>query len=158
LADQSPSVERLPRILAVASQGGHWDQLMLLRPALEQFEVRYATTSASLGERDGIPNVLVLTDANRASGIRGLRCFLEARRIVRAVRPDVVISTGAMPGLFCLLLGRSSGARTVWIDSIANSEQQSLSGRLAGKFATLWLTQWEHLARPGGPAFWGAVF
>ena len=32
-----------------------------------------------------------------------------------------------------------------------------MSGRIAGPFADLWLTQWEHLAREGGPEYAGAV-
>ncbi len=33
-------------------------------------------------------------------------------------RPDIVITTGAAPGYFCLRLGKLLGARTIWIDSI----------------------------------------
>ena len=52
------------------------------------------------------------------------------------------------------LAGRS---RTIWIDSIANTERMSLSGRMARPVADAWLVQWEHLSRRGGPAYWGAV-
>jgi hypothetical protein len=38
------------------------------------------------------------------------------------------------------------GARTIWLDSIANSDRPSLSGTFARPFASLWLTQWKHLA------------
>jgi hypothetical protein len=58
----------------------------------------------------------------------------------------MLITTGALPGLFCLIAARLLGARTVWIDSIANSDQPSMSGRIARLFAHEWFTQWEHLA------------
>ena len=32
-----------------------------------------------------------------------------------------------------------------------------MSGRLARRVADAWLTQWQHLARPEGPHYWGAV-
>ena len=32
-----------------------------------------------------------------------------------------------------------------------------MSGRMAGKYADLWLTQWEHLAKDERPAFFGSV-
>jgi hypothetical protein len=48
-------------------------------------------------------------------------------------------------------------ARTIWIDSIANVERLSSSGAQARRVADVWLTQWEHLARPEGPEYWGAV-
>jgi hypothetical protein len=45
----------------------------------------------------------------------------------------------------------------MWIDSIANVKQLSSSGKLAGKFADVWLTQWPDLAKESGPRYWGAV-
>ena len=73
-------------------------------------------------------------------------------------RPDVVVSTGAAPGYFGIRFGKLVGARTIWIDSIANAEELSLSGLKAGKHVDLWLTQWEHLAQQEGPHYHGNVF
>ena len=61
-------------------------------------------------------------------------------------RPDVVVSTGAAPGYLALRCAKLLGARTVWIDSVANVEELSLSGRIASTKADLCLTQWPHLA------------
>lgn len=57
--------------------------------------------------------------------------------IVLLHRPDIVISTGAAPGFFALLFGKLLGARTIWIDSIANAEQLSVSGQKVKLFADL---------------------
>jgi UDP-N-acetylglucosamine:LPS N-acetylglucosamine transferase len=73
-------------------------------------------------------------------------------------RPDVLVTTGSGPGMVALRLAKLIGARTMWIDSIANAGEVSLSGRRAGKHADVWLTQWEHLARPDGPHYEGSVF
>ena len=72
-------------------------------------------------------------------------------------RPDVVISTGAAPGYFGVRLGKWLGARAVWVDSVANAEEPSMSGEKSGGFVDLWLTQWPHLAREGGPRYLGSV-
>ena len=74
------------------------------------------------------------------------------------VRPHVVVSTGAAPGCLAILMGRVLGARTIWLDSIANVEAVSMSGRLVRRAAGLWLTQWPHLAVDEGPEFAGRVF
>ena len=37
-------------------------------------------------------------------------------------RPDVIVTTGAAPGYFALRFGKLLGARTIWIDSMANAE------------------------------------
>jgi UDP-N-acetylglucosamine:LPS N-acetylglucosamine transferase len=72
-------------------------------------------------------------------------------------RPDVVISTGAAPGLIALRLGKWMGARTVWLDSIANVEALSMSGRKALPFADLTLSQWPDVAAREGCQYKGAV-
>ena len=83
---------------------------------------------------------------------------VQLARILRKERPEVVVTTGAAPGLVALVLSRwLCGSRTVWIDSIAAAERLSMSGRLARRVADAWLTQWQHLARPEGPHYWGAV-
>jgi hypothetical protein len=72
-------------------------------------------------------------------------------------KPDIVISTGAAPGYLALRLGRLINAKTIWLDSIANVDQLSLSGLRVGRYADLWLTQWPHLAKPEGPHYGGSV-
>ena len=71
-------------------------------------------------------------------------------------RPHVVISTGAAPGYLALRAGKLLGARTIWIDSVANVEELSLSGRMSSSVADLCLTQWPHLA-DGDVGYAGAV-
>jgi UDP-N-acetylglucosamine:LPS N-acetylglucosamine transferase len=77
--------------------------------------------------------------------------------LILKVRPDVVVSTGAAPGYFAVRFGRLFGASTIWVDSVANVEELSMSGQMAGRCAHVWLTQWPHLARDGGPMFLGSV-
>lgn len=153
---------RKPRIMAVASAGGHWVQLMRLRPAWEGLEVIYVTTDPGLRqtlleEGKPAPDFRVITEGNRWHKRKLIRQLAELTLIMARVRPDAVITTGAAPGYFALRLGRLFGARTVWIDSMANAEELSLSGQQARRHADLWLTQWEHLAKPDGPEFLGSV-
>ena len=154
------------RVLAVASGGGHWVQLLRLRPAWQGCRVTYVTTdpgfraeleadAAAAGEPR--PGYHVVVEANRWQKLRLVRSLLQLSWILLRVRPHAVITTGAAPGYFALRLGKMLGARTAWIDSIANAEELSLSGRKAGRYADLWLTQWEDLARPDGPCYRGAV-
>jgi len=133
-------------VLAVSSGGGHWEELMLLRPALVGINPVFATTSVELARRDHIDAFEFLPDANRDEPWRAAICFMASFRLIRKVRPNMLITTGALPGLFCLIFARLLGARTIWIDSIANSDRPSLSGTIARPFAHEWFTQWEHLA------------
>ena len=145
------------RVLAIASGGGHWQQLMRLRPAFEQQFATYVTTNAAYSIDVPGHDLFVVTDANRDHPLRLIRAACEMLFRVVRVRPDVVISTGAAPGVFGIIFGRLVGARTIWVESIANAEVLSLSGRIALKFAHIVLTQWPHLARAGGPQYHGSI-
>lgn len=145
------------RVLAAASGGGHWEQLMMLRRALDEVECHYVTTDAKLAQKANTRSYSVVTDCNQDQPIAMTRCLLQCVAIVLRQRPDYVVSTGAAPGLLCLAAGRLVGAKAIWIDSIANAEKLSLSGRLARWVANHRLTQWQHLATPGGPRYEGAV-
>lgn len=119
--------------------------------------VSYANTIAGLAEKSGVSPAFVVTDCNRNDVLANLRCIADVWRVVRTVRPEVVVSTGAAPGLIGLVIGKIHGAKCVWVDSVANSERLSLSGKLARFVADIWLTQWEHLAVRQGPGYLGSV-
>lgn len=147
-----------PKVLAVASGGGHWVQLQRLRPALEATgNLVFVTTDAGYAADVAPHRLHSVKDAARDSKLRLILLALQMALIVLRERPDVVISTGAAPGYFALRIGRMLGARTIWLDSIANVDEVSMAGKLARPYADLWLTQWPHLATGEGPQFFGAV-
>ena len=155
-----------PKLMVVASAGGHWVQLMRLRKAWDELNVIYLTTEPGLldfvksmakDEGNPPPQFASVTDANLSEKGRLIRQLFEVFIAVLRHRPDVIITTGAAPGYFALRFGKWIGARTIWIDSMANAEQLSKSGQEVGKYADLWLTQWEHLVQPEGPDFMGRV-
>lgn len=146
----------MKKVLAVASGGGHWVQLLRLRPAYQHHDVTFVSTNAAYA-KDVNTQLLTVTDANMNEKFKLLRMFYEMFLHLITIRPDVIITTGAAPGFAAIALGRLFGAKTIWVDSIANSEELSSSGRNAGRLAHAWLTQWEHLAKEDGPQYWGAV-
>jgi UDP-N-acetylglucosamine:LPS N-acetylglucosamine transferase len=146
------------KVLAVASAGGHWEQLMQIRDSFGlSANVSFATTDSRLAKMNGIEACHELRDYNQDKPLDVLKGLMETRNLINKLSPDVVISTGAAPGLLCLLWARMSGARTIWLDSIANAERMSLSGQLAKTFSTVVLTQWEHLADGSRVQYWGSV-
>ncbi|QJE97062.1 UDP-N-acetylglucosamine--LPS N-acetylglucosamine transferase [Luteolibacter luteus] len=146
-----------PKVLALASGGGHWVQLLRLRPAFEGCDVVFATAKEGYRSDVGEAQFRVIVDANRSNKIGLLKSLWSVFMLLRRERPDVVVSTGAAPGFFALRIGKLMGMRTVWVDSIANAEELSMSGAQAGGCADLWLTQWPHLARKEGPTCMGNV-
>lgn len=149
--------EERPRLFAIASAGGHWQQLMELRPAFSGCDVLYATTIEGLAAEFGAYPSVVVPDCNRNDLWRLPQVATALSREIRRFRPQVVVSTGALPGVAALAIGKSVRARTVWIDSIANAEKMSMSGKMARRFADLWLSQWKHVAEAEGAKFYGGI-
>jgi UDP-N-acetylglucosamine:LPS N-acetylglucosamine transferase len=149
---------RSPRVLAIASGGGHWIQLQRLRPAFADCEVAFATVFPDY--RDDVlgHRFYLVTDATRRSAWKIPLLALQIGRILLREKPDVVVTTGAAPGLVALAVAKTlPSARTMWIDSIANAERMSTSGQHARRFADVWLSQWPDVAGKEGAQFWGAV-
>jgi hypothetical protein len=145
-----------PRVLAVASSGGHWVQLMRLRPAWQGCDVAYLTTDASYlaplraqAERDGVPPPRFYTTvaANRWQKLRLLSQLASIAWVVVRERPTVVCTTGAAPGYFAIRIAGLLGARTVWIDQHRQCGKP-VDGRVAGRQIR------RHLVDPVGKPCW----
>ncbi|GEO09888.1 hypothetical protein SAE01_23840 [Segetibacter aerophilus] len=85
-------------------------------------------------------------DSNRKNKLQLIKSALLVAKHVLSLKPDVIVTTGAAPGLMGILVGKLMGAKTIWIDSIANVEKISMSGNIALKIADRVYTQWEHLS------------
>jgi UDP-N-acetylglucosamine:LPS N-acetylglucosamine transferase len=144
------------RLLAIASGGGHFVQLLRLRPAWEGVDVTYATVQPSAEKLVQPAPFHTFTDVSRADLWRLPRTLFDVARILIKVRPDVIVTTGALPGLVAIVLAKPFGIRTLWIDSIANAELLSSSGRQALRVADRVITQWPHLAEDR-VEHWGSV-
>jgi UDP-N-acetylglucosamine:LPS N-acetylglucosamine transferase len=151
------SNDKKTRVLAVSSGGGHWIQLLRLRPAFAGTDVFFVSVGDSRAADVAPAPYWAIPDANRAQKIKLLWLLLKLFWLVARVRPDVVISTGAAPGYFAVRIGRMMGARTLFLDSIANAEELSLSANLAKRHCDLVLTQWPHLADNDRPGYRGSV-
>ena len=150
-------MSRKKKVLAVASGGGHWVQLLRLRPAFSECDVIFATTRESYRGDVAPARFARIPDSNRWDKTKLVKCALAIFLLILKERPDAIVTTGAAPGYFAIRIGKLLRKRTIWIDSIANAEELSLSGQKAGKHADIWLTQWRHLSAPDGPKFHGNV-
>jgi UDP-N-acetylglucosamine:LPS N-acetylglucosamine transferase len=144
------------RVLALASGGGHFVQLLRLRPAWDGHDVTYATVHAGAGIDVAPAPLLTFRDVSAADWWRLPLTVWDVAGILLRVRPQVIVTTGALPGLVALVLARPFGVRALWVDSIANAETLSRSGRHATRVATQVVTQWPVLAEPGVD-HWGSV-
>lgn len=136
------------KILAVASDGGHWIQLIRITKVLEQdFELVYVGTNRNQASFVSQHTFYKITNFSRTDCYKFFPVFFQTLRIILKERPDAVITTGAAPGVVTILLAALFRKKSVWIDSIANVRHLSLSGQIASLFASRTYTQWKELAK-----------
>ncbi|MDE6435959.1 MAG: glycosyltransferase [Muribaculaceae bacterium] len=147
------------RVLAVASIGGHWVQLLRITAGLaDDYDFSYCSTHARCAVMVPGRPFHTVADFSRWDAWRMPAQLMRLVRIIRRERPDVVLTTGAAPGLTAILAARICGVRTIWVDSVANVEHLSASGRIATRLAHRVFTQWPHLADGHTVAYAGNVF
>jgi hypothetical protein len=146
------------RILVVASGGGHWIQMRRLQPVFDGLDVAFASVYPAYAEEVRGHRFYTVRDVTRWDRWGVVVLIAQLVSILIIERPRVVLTTGSAPGMFALGLAKLLlRSKTMWIDSIANCEEMSFSGKQARRFADVWLTQWARLQRAGGPDYWGAV-
>lgn len=135
------------KVLAVASIGGHWVQLLRITAGLaDDYDFAYCSTHDRCAAMVEGCNYHTINDFSRWDAWKLPAELFKLLAIIRRERPDVLLTTGAAPGLTAVLAARLCGVKTIWIDSIANVEQMSASGRIARHLAHRVFTQWPHLA------------
>lgn len=147
----------MSKILLVASPGGHFVQLSLIA------EKMAGNQRVVVGTYDKAPSFMhcekyyKIADFSRTDAYKASFVSLSAIKILLSEKPDLVVTTGAAPGLIFAFLAKLLGKKAVWIDSIANSKQLSLSGKLARKFGIKVLSQWKPVAEQNGLEYQGRV-
>lgn len=127
------------KVMAVSSFGGHTVEL---RQCLIMTKTDTLVKVCTGGECD-----YRIDDFSRSDAWKIVKVVSQMWRIIRKEKPDVVISTGAAPGLVAIVVAWTMGIKTVWIDSIATRRKLSLSGRLVKPFCSEYYVQWPELAK-----------
>jgi hypothetical protein len=140
--------KREANIMAIASVGGHWIELLRIMPLFRGKNVTFVSNKANLAKTVSNYKFHTVPDASRSSVYKLVKCIVSVSGLILFLRPQVIITTGAAPGLLGIFIGKILGIKTIWIDSIANVDKLSLSGLIALWTADKVYTQWEHLASP----------
>lgn len=136
------------RICLAASAGGHLAQLLKLSGAWKNHEVFYVSTLHSVMQKlQGLGRFYVTGECNREQPIRALKVLKNCIKIILKEKPDIIISTGTAPPCLLCLIGKFFRAKIIWIDSIANINRLSLSGRLILPLSDLIFCQWPEVAK-----------
>ena len=140
--------KKMKKICFIASSGGHFEQLMMLKPLMKKYSSFLVTekTNYSVANYD-IP-FYYLKQVNRQevkfipymliNTIKTLGIFFKEK-------PDVVISTGALATIPMCITAKLFRKKIIFIESFAKINSPTLTGKLVYKFADQFYVQWEEM-------------
>lgn len=132
----------------IASSGGHWEELMCLKPIAQEHDTFYVTEEGGQARDSSLEYVYLLPQINRRQKDflwRFLKLMVSAGKIMYREKPEFLVTTGALISFPFCLYGKLMGAKVIYIESFARVNDRSLTGRLVYPIADLFLVQWESL-------------
>jgi UDP-N-acetylglucosamine:LPS N-acetylglucosamine transferase len=151
------SIQKL-KVCIACSSGGHYREAKIATRELhcEKYFVTFRTPHL---EKESQSQRFYFIAHPGRNLFRLLQNAVQAYRILRREKPDVIISTGADVAVPTCLIGKLLGVRLIYIEAGGQVHTPSLSGRLVYHFADLFLVQWEPALKNfpkaiyGGPLF-----
>lgn len=133
-----------------ASSGGHMTELLALINNTEGWPYQpslFVTTrelwAKKLREKG---RTYIVGECDRHKPVKMMMTLIRAFFFVLKERPDIIITTGSLPIAIVCLVSKLFKTKILWIDSVAQIEELSMSGKLMLKYADVILTQWPEVA------------
>ena len=138
------------KIVFAASSGGHFEQLMMLKPLMEKYDSFVLTekTDYSVGKQD--VDVVYLKQINRKEPLFLFKLIANTAssfKIYLKEKPDVMITTGVLAIIPFALIMKLFGKKLIYIESFAKVTSKTLSGKLLYNYADQFYVQWEEMLK-----------
>lgn len=134
------------KICFAASSGGHYEQLMMLKPLMQKYDGFVVTEKTRYSTEEKGQRTYYLHQVNRHEKDilwKTLQNVWASIRIFRKENPDVVICTGVLAMIPICLIAKMMGKKLIYIESFAKVTSPTKTGKLLYKFADQFYVQWE---------------
>lgn len=138
----------MKKICFAASTGGHFEQLMMLKPLMEKYNSIIVTEKSQYSVENNEIKTYYLSQVNRKEKTFLFRMILNSLKTIIILiieKPDIIISTGALSTIPLCLLGKLLRKKIIFIESFAKVNSPTLTGKLVYKFADQFYVQWEEM-------------
>ena len=142
------------KVLFISSTGGHFNELMQLTPLFSKYDYHIVTekddTTKGCKEKYG-KKISYLIYGTRAHIVKYIfqfiiNCFISLFLYVK-IRPKYIVTTGThTAGVMCIL-GKIFGSKIIYIETFANQNTKTATGKIIYKFADLFIVQWEEMLK-----------
>ncbi len=136
------------KLCFVASSGGHFEQIMMLKPLMEKYESILITEKTIY--RTDVPNIKMyyLHQVNRKEvffPIKMVANTFKSIYIFILEHPDVIITTGVLAVIPICLLAKLFRRKLIYIESFAKVYSPTKTGKLMYKYADQFYVQWPQM-------------
>ena len=138
----------MKKICFTASSGGHFEQLMMLKPLMDKYDSFIVTEQTGYSVIKEDRKIYYLNQVNRNEKtfiFKMISNMFKSFKIFLKENPDVVISTGALATIPMCLLSKVFRKKVIFIESFAKITSPTLTGKLIYKFADQFYVQWEEM-------------
>lgn len=140
-------MSRNVKICFAASSGGHFEQIMMLKPLMNKFE-SFILTEKTDYELSETSTTYYLRQVNRKEKKFFFSMLLNAftsLKIFFKEKPDVVICTGVLAMIPMCLICKLFRKKLIYIESFAKIKSPTQTGKLLYKFADEFYVQWKSM-------------
>ena len=142
------------KVLFISSTGGHLSELLQLSPLFEKYDYNIITekdkTKEYLKQIYG-KKIHFLPYGTRSKIFSYIFKYLfvciKTVYYYFKLRPKVIITTGTHTAGPMCILGKIFGSKIIYIETFANSNKKTATGRLIYPIADLFIVQWEDMLK-----------
>ena len=150
------------KVLFISSTGGHLSELLQLSSLFEKYDYHIITekdkANISLKEKYG-DKIDFLPYGTRSKIFSYIfkYFYLSLKTIYYyfKIRPKVIITTGTHTAGPMCILGKIFGSKIIYIETFANRNKKTVTGKLIYKIADLFIVQWEEMLKLYPKAVYG---
>lgn len=136
------------KICFAASSGGHYEQLMMLRPLMEKYDSFILTEKTNYKVNSDNIKISYLNQINRKEKIFIFKFLCNVIRslfIFLKERPNVVICTGVLAMIPICIFTKFFKGKLIFIESFAKITSPTETGKLLYRYADQFYVQWESM-------------
>ena len=144
----------MKKVLFISSTGGHLNELMQLSPLFEKYDYNIITekdkTNEYLEEKYG-KKVHYLPYGTRSHLLKYIFIYLylilKTIYLYIKIRPQAIVTTGTHTAGPMCYLGKIFGSKIIYIETFANINRKTATGKLIYPIADLFIVQWEEMLK-----------
>ena len=152
----------MKKVLFISSTGGHLNELLQLKPLFEKYDYHIITEKdkSTMPLKDIYGNKInYLLYGTRKKLFKYFFVFIfnffKSLFLYIKIRPKFIISTGAHTAVPISYIGKLFGSKIIFIETFANINTKTLTGKLIYPISNLFIVQWEEMLKLYPKAIYG---